>query len=247
MAKIIAIAQHKGGTGKTTTTLNLGFGLATAGKKVLMIDMDAQANLTESLTSEDVDNRNMYHYMTLKNPDPEALFIRENLYLLPSSIDLAGAETEINAVPNRDFILRHIIRKLPGYDFILIDCPPSLGVLTLNSLMCADEVIVPMQAELLPMKGLLRLIDVLSLISVMTNRDIPVSGILITMVQDTVLNRDLTAQLRQTYGEKVFPGVIRRNVAITEAVLSKQSIFEYAPGSNGAKDYAEVVEQVLNR
>ena len=248
--KVISIAQHKGGTGKTTTTLNLGYGLAAAGKRVLLVDMDAQANLTDSLEiagSDTIEERNMYHYLTMKNKMPVPLMVNENLFVLPSSIDLAGAETEMNAMPYRDMILRKIIEKTPGFDFVLIDCPPSLGVLTLNALMASNEVYVPMQAELLPYKGLSKLADVLELIREMSGSSIDITGVLITMSQGTVLNRDITTILREQYGDRVFDGTIRRNIALSEAVTQKQSIFEYAPESNGAKDYQQFVNIILSK
>ncbi len=248
--KVIAIAQHKGGTGKTTTTLNLGYGLAKAGKRVLLVDMDAQANLTDSVEINDSplpDVQNMYHYITMKNRNPKPLKINENLFILPSSIDLAGAETEMNAMPNRDLVLRKILSKIGEFDYCLIDCPPSLGVLTLNALMAASEVYVPMQAELLPYRGLGKLSDVLELIREMSESSIDISGILVTMNQGTVLNRDIITILKKQYGDLVFESMIRRNVSISEAVTQKKSIFDYSPQSIGAKDYQRFVDIVLNK
>jgi chromosome partitioning protein len=248
--KVISIAQHKGGTGKTTTTLNLGYGLANAGKKVLLVDMDAQANLTDSLEiseSSTIEGKNMYHYMTMKAKNPTPLKVTENLFILPSSIDLAGAETEMNSIPSRDLVLKKILQKIDGFDFVLIDCPPSLGVLTLNALIASNEVYVPMQAELLPYKGLAKLSDVLALIREMSDSTIDISGILLTMTQGTVLNRDIINILKEQYGDRVFSSMIRRNIAISEAITQKKSIFEYAPESNGAKDYSEFVNLVLSK
>lgn len=257
--KVIAIAQHKGGTGKTTTTLNLGYGLARKGYRVVMIDMDSQANLTESVVvnSEEM-YPDMYAYMTggIKQPDPLSIKGKENLFLLPSSLDLVGAETKINSLPGRDMILTRLIKKLAHLerfqesplDYVLIDCPPSMNILTLNALMASDEIIVPMQAETMAFKGLQKLRNVIESINEMTDLNLKISGILLTMFnKNAVVNREILKAIYVEYRSVLFSTFIRRNITLTEAICEKMSIYDYSPKSMGAIDYMKLTDDVVDR
>ncbi len=250
MTRIISIALHKGGTGKTTTTFSLGAGLSNAGKKVLLVDIDPQSNLTEHLGHYNPDEPNMYQYITRKRKDVSLIKLNENLFLIPSSLDLTGAETEINMIPNRDLILKRMlttINQVMEFDFILIDCPQALNVLTLNALMASTEVLIPVIPESGPVAGINKLIMFLE--SIMDNSDhtVEIIGILFTMVQKLKLHEGVMEITREKLGDVVLPFVIRKNVALAEAIFHHKSIFDYSPTSNGASDYKPLVDLVLSK
>lgn len=258
--KVIAIAQHKGGTGKTTTTLNLGLALERLGYRVVMIDMDSQANLTTCLIPMWGNEPDMVQYMTgkAKVPIPVRICDHPNLFILPSSLDMIGIEQQINSLPGRDMILSRLIKKLPAWalfhndqkhiDFVLIDCPPSMNVLTINALMACDEILVPMPAEVLPFKGLDTLEKMLVGINEITDMNLKISGILLTMFNwKTVMNRDILEVLKTHYKDVLLSTHIRRNIALSEAIGEMRSVFDYSPKSSGAMDYMAFTEEYLNR
>jgi chromosome partitioning protein len=250
MSKVIAIAQHKGGVGKTTTTVNLGAALEKKGYRILLIDLDAQANLTDSLG---ISTDKTTIESTLKSDIPffeeETTHVYGNLYAIPSTLELAGVEVLLLNSYARELILKNLIDQLrKHYDYILIDCPPSLGLLTVNALSAADQVIIPLQAQYLAVKGLKSLLDIIAMIKKQLNRKLTIGGVLVTQYDSRkVLNRDIAETIRADFKAEVFDTKIRDNVAIAEAPTAKQDIFRYAPTSNGAQDYNALAEEIIKR
>ena len=233
--KIIAFANHKGGVGKTTTTASVGSILASKGYKVLLIDLDAQANLSYSMKHlPDV-------YQSIYN-------ISKNLDLIPSSQELAMVDIQLSSVIARERVLSRALSPIKeNYDYILIDCPPSLGVLTLNACTFATDIIIPLIAEVLPFKGLAMINEFISNVRECLNPEAHVSGVLITRWEKTKLTSGIEQELRSSWGDLIFKTKIRKNVTIAEAPLESSNIIEYAPKSNGAVDYISFSEELLNR
>ncbi|MCD8295360.1 MAG: ParA family protein [Clostridia bacterium] len=247
---VIAFANHKGGVGKTTSVANVGGALALAGKRTLLIDLDSQENLTYHFLSEEegeAQEASVYESIVDGARLP-ILNVRPNLDLVPASIELGRAESDLNGRSLREYILRGILeRDAGGYDFILIDCPPSLGVVTSNALTAARDLYIPLTAETLPLRGLTRLEDIVQLIQRRTNRSLRLSGIFITRYNNRSLNDIVERNIRQRYGERVFATRIRENIALAECPFSGKLIYEYAPSSNGAKDYRRLTGEILAR
>lgn len=250
--RVIAFAQHKGGVGKTTTTINVGAALAMKRYRVLLIDMDPQANMTESLgfasgehpgTVEALAGDVALELKIELNKDNQP---PRQMYLIPSSLDLAGAELQLVSAVGRELILREFIKPLrKEYDFILIDCPPSLGLLTVNALAAADYVFIPIQAEYLAVKGLKSIISVINLIKKQLNKTLKIGGGIITRYDARkVLNREAAATVTKEFNIEVLNTRIRDNVALAEAPIEGKSIFEYAPNSNGAEDYETLAREI---
>ena len=245
MSKIIAIVNHKGGVGKTTTTLNLGKALSLQGKKVLLIDIDPQANLSQALGEEEnVENI----YQTLCNGKPLSLIEKaENFYIVPAVLELTKAENELRNDVQGYFRLRKAIRNLNiDFDYILIDCPPSLGILTINALMVSNKVLITLNPQFFAMKGLNTIFDLIQEIREELNPSLDLLGLLITQIQRNVLNREISESLYEDYKGKVFQTKIKQNIALAEAVLNRQDIFSYAPKSVGAEDYWELSKEIIN-
>lgn len=244
-ARTIAIVNHKGGVGKTTTTLNLGRALSLKGKKVLVIDIDPQANLSQSLGVEDAD-QNIYHAICEKKSLP-ILNIATDFDLVPASLDLSGAEVKLITEINGYFRLKSSLEPIRDtYDFILIDCPPSLGILTINALIASGEVIVVIQSQYLAIKGLNTILDSVEELRSNLNSELKILGMLLTQVNRTIISKTIVDSVHETHGEKVFNTVIRQNVALIEATTTGQDIFSYDDNSNGAEDYLNLAEEVLN-
>ena len=243
--RIISFANHKGGVGKTTTTASVGSILAQKGYKVLLIDLDAQANLTVSLLKEPSEE-SIYHALTGKGDMP-VIQIDDNLFLSPASEMLAMVDIELAGAISREKILAGLLDDLPKeeYDFILIDCPPSLGLVTLNAITASNEVIVPLIAEVLPFNGLKMINNFVNLIHARLNKAAHISGILITRWESTNLSKPIEADLRRVLGDTVFQTKIRKNVSVAEAPFERRNIVEYAPRSNGAADYRAFTEELL--
>lgn len=247
MGKVIALSNHKGGVGKTTSTLNIGAGLANLGKKVLLIDLDPQANLTNSLDEIEAD-KNVYEAL-LGEYGFEPIEITTNLYLVPSTLDLSGAEVELSGEAGREFLLRDLIEPIrKKFDYILIDCPPSLGLLTINALTASDEVYIPLQTEFLALQGLTKLTEVVEKIKKRLNKKLSVGGVILTQfdVRKT-LNRNVAEKVEEHFKQKVFETKIRENVALAEAPTSRKDIFRYSPKSAGAEDYNALAKEIVKR
>ena len=245
--KIIAFANHKGGVGKTTTTASVGSILASKGFKVLLIDLDAQANLTYSMKQLPDVYQSIYNILVF-NESPEPCNISKNLDIIPSSQELAMVDIQLSSVIARERVLSRILSPIKeNYDFILMDCPPSLGVLTLNACTFATDIIIPLIAEVLPFKGLAMINEFISNVRECLNPEAHVLGVLITRWEKTKLTSGIEQELRSSWGDLIFKTKIRKNVTIAEAPLESANIIEYAPKSNGAADYLSFTEELLTR
>lgn len=245
MTRIIAVCNHKGGVGKTTSVAAIGAALAAAGKRTLIIDLDAQANLTACFLSDEQE-RSIYNALT--GGELPTLSIRENLFLIPSNLDMAGVEIDLTAKISREYILAKLLKPIKdNYDFILLDCPPSLGLVTINALVAATELFIPLTAEALPSKGLSKLTNVLQMVRENLNENITLSGVIITRWENTKLSQMVEEQIRSTFGSVLFNTKIRKNVSIAEAPLFAQDVITYDKSSNGAKDYIALTEEILAR
>ena len=245
--KVISFGNHKGGVAKTTTTASVGSILASKGYKVLVIDLDAQANLTVSLLKEEPDN-SIYYALTGKTSELPIVPVSDNLSIVPASLQLAMAEMELTAAISRERILAELLEKVkPDYDFILIDCPPSLGLLTLNAFTASNEIIIPLVAEVLPFKGLTMINNFINQVQHRLNRDAHISGILLTRWESTKLTKEIESRLRNQLGNLVFDVKIRKNITIAEAPLENKNIVDFDPKCNGAQDYLTFTEELLSR
>lgn len=250
MARTIVFVNQKGGVGKTTSAINLGAYLALAGKRTLLVDFDPQANLTSGLGRKP-GGRNIYNVIsgqaTLKEiVQPTKV---EWLDLAPSSIDLSGATVELVDKADRNEYLKRALATLESeYDFILIDCPPSLGILTLNGLVAADEVVVPLQCEYFALEGLSLILQTVSLVQKGMNPALKVSGILFTMYDSrTKLAQDVVQQVTEFFKDKVFRTIVPRNVRLSEAPSHGEPICLYDPACIGAKSYEALAKELLAR
>lgn len=245
--RIISFANHKGGVGKTTTTVNVGSILSSYGYKVLLIDLDAQAHLTVSLLNEEPDT-NIYHVLTGKQSEMPIIEIDENLSIVPSSLQLAMAEIEMSAIISRERILSDILDDIKeNYDYILLDCPPSLGLVTLNAITASNEIIVPLVSEVLPFKGLEMITRFIDQVRQRLNKEAHITGILITRWEKTTLTQNIEIGLRQQLGSLIFNTKIRKNITLAAAPLEKRNIVDYSPKCNGAQDYISFVKELLLR
>lgn len=245
--KIIAICNHKGGVGKTTTVASLGSALASLGHSVLLVDLDAQSNLTSSLLGYEPE-RSTYEAIRDRGGLPIEKVGETGLSLAGASLDLAGIELEIASAMERERILQDVLSEVADkYEYILLDCPPSLGLLTLNALTASTDVIIPLTAEALPSKGLQKITDIIQMTQKRLNKRLRLSGILITRYERNNLSQTVEEAIRERYGELVYDTKIRKNVSLAEAPLAIQNILEYAPGSNGAKDYLALAGEVISK
>lgn len=248
MTQIIAICNHKGGIGKTATSCSLAAALQQKGKQVLVIDLDGQANLTESLGLSIEEEETIYGAMCGKHPLP-LIELSNGITIVPSCLDLSAAESELISEPGRELILKGLITKtlaIKPFDYVLIDCPPSLGLLTLNALTAADYVIIPVQAQFLAMRGMAKIMNIISIVKERLNPTLQIGGIVITQYNSRkTLNKSVAELIRDSFCDKVFKTIIRDNVALAECPIHGQTIFEYSPKSNGANDYMSLAEEVL--
>ena len=245
MSKIITLSNHKGGVGKTTSTINIGAGLNKLGKKVLLIDLDPQANLSQSLGQRDK-SRNIYSAIRGDYP-LEPITILKGLDLIPSTLDLSGAEVELAGEAGREFVLRELLDPLrASYDYIIIDSPPSLGLLTINAFTASDLIFIPLQSQYLALQGLTKLLEVIEKIKKRLNKNLKVGGVIITQYDNRkVLNRDVVATIHTHFKDHVFQTKIRDNVALAEAPTQGLDIFRYNPKSYGAEDYLALCKEIL--
>jgi chromosome partitioning protein len=247
MGKVISISNHKGGVGKTTSAINIGAGLNKLGKKVLLIDLDPQANLSQSLG---LINQDKNIYGALKGEYQLApITVLKGLDIIPSTLDLSGAEIELSSEPGREYILKELIENVRGsYDFIIIDSPPSLGLLTINAFTAADEIIIPLQAQFLAMQGLAKLVEVVEKIKSRLNKSLKVGGVFITQYDGRkVLNRDVFETINTHFTSEVYKTKVRDNIALAEAPAQGLDIFRYNAKSNGAEDYMALAKEILKR
>ena len=247
MGKIISISNHKGGVGKTTSAINIGAGLNILGKKVLLIDLDPQANLSQSLGLIDQE-KNIYG--ALKGDYKlEPISVLKGLDVIPSTLDLSGAEIELSSEPGREYILKELIEEVrASYDYIIIDSPPSLGLLTINSFTAADEIIIPLQAQFLAMQGLAKLVEVVEKIKSRLNKSLKIGGVFITQYDGRkVLNRDVVDSINTHFKSEVFKTKIRDNIALAEAPAQGLDIFRYNSKTNGAEDYLNLAKEIIKR
>ena len=252
MPRTIAIANQKGGVGKTTTTINLGAALAVAERRVLVVDADPQSNTTRGLGfGADPERPSTYDCLMDGAGQMPVILDTEipNLKLLPAERDLLGAELELVSVEDRERKLAHALEKLKGeYDFILIDCPPSLGLLTLNALVAADSLLVPVQCEYLALEGLSEVMSTLQRVSSSLNPSLVLEGVVLTMFDDrTNLARQVQEEIRQHLGAKVFKTVIPRNVRLGEAPSFGKPILTYDIRSKGAEAYMSLAREIIER
>lgn len=250
---VIALVNHKGGVGKTTCTLNIGAGLQRMGKSVLLIDADAQANLTTCVGLSQEEPITLYDVLLERATLEEAIVKREDgADIIPASLELTVLEGEFAArgTMRREEILRRMLKSVRhSYDFIFIDCPPTLDICTKNALAAADEVYIPVSAEFLPMKGLSRILETIDIFQRKEiNADLQVSGVIITRYnkQQTIC-KNIAEELQERFGETVFHTFIRENVALKESPALERDVFTYAPNSLAAADYGNLVKEILER
>ena len=247
MSKVISISNHKGGVGKTTSAINIGAGLNKLGKKILLIDLDPQANLSQSLGLIDQE-RNIYGALRGEYK-LQHIEIVKGLDIIPSTLDLSGAEVEMSGEAGREYILKELIEPLrASYDFIIIDSPPSLGLLTINAFTASDSILIPLQAQYLALQGLTKLIEVVDKIKRRLNKELRVGGVFITQYDSRkVLNRDVVATIEAHFKDEVFKTRVRDNIALAEAPSQGLDIFRYNPKSYGAEDYLSLSKEILKR
>ncbi|MDD2942338.1 MAG: ParA family protein [bacterium] len=253
MGTVIAVVNQKGGVGKTTTTANLGAGLSSLGKKVLLIDLDAQANLSAHfgvLTDEDDKSRSIYEVLRYGAKMSDVIKeVTANIDIAPASLLLSAADLELGGVIGRESLLREALQEVvDNYDFILIDCPPSLGLLSLNGLVASNKVLIPVQSEFLALHGVRQLLDTIDRVRSAYNQRLVVGGVLICLHDSRRrLSRSVAETVRDYFSDLVFNTVVRTNVALAEAPARGCSIFDYDNRSTGSEDYASLAQEVIER
>ncbi len=252
MSRVFAIANQKGGVGKTTTSINLGASLAILEKKILLIDADPQANCTSGLGFELRSiEKSIYDALT-DDVDPKDVILKtgtDGLDIVPSHIDLVGAEIELLNVEEREYRLKTFISKLRDmYDYIIIDCSPSLGLLTVNALTAADAVIIPVQCEYFALEGLGKLLNTVQMIQARLNPELEIEGFLLTMYDSRLrLSNQVVEQVRQHFQDMVFKTLILRNIRLSEAPSYGKPVIEYDATSNGAVNYLNLAKEILEK
>lgn len=248
MTKIYCFANHKGGTGKSTSTLNVGAGLVRLGKKVLLVDLDPQTNLTIMLGIYSRPKNTIYELFAEEcKPHDAIIEINKQLHLLPSSLDLSGTELEIYTENGRENKLKRILNDvIKTYEYILIDAPPSMNLLTINGLVASQKVFIPVQTEFIALNGLTKFVDIIDKIKPL-NPSLKIGGIIATRYDSRkVLNRGVVEQIKELFSLNILKTIIRENIALAESVASGLDIFSYAPKSTGAEDYTSLVNEIIN-
>lgn len=250
MAKIISVANQKGGVGKTTTTINLSASLAHYGMKTLVVDIDPQSNSSSGLNHRNKDF-SIYDVLIGTIPPNAGLIndILPNLSLIPANINLVGAEIEILDMPNREYVMAERLKQISDqFDFILIDCPPSLGILTLNALTASDSVVIPVQCEYFALEGLGQLLNTINIVKQRFNKKLSIEGVLLTMYDSRLkLSELVAAEVNRYFEEKVYNTRIHRNVRISEAPSYGKPVMYYDSYASGAQNYLDLAKEFLER
>jgi len=252
--KIVAIANQKGGVGKTTTAVNLGSALAELGHRILLVDLDPQANTTSSFGLQGLEGISLYEPLLGNASITDKIFPtrRDDLFIVPADLDLAGAEVEIARMPNHLTRLAETLEPLQAdqtFDFVFIDCPPSLGILMSNALAAADELLTPIQCEYFALEGLVKIVKLVERVrDAGANKRLELAGIVMTMFDGrTNLSEQVVAEVRQHFGQRVYETVIPRSVRLSEAPSFGRSILEYAPGGAAAEAYRALAREFIQR
>jgi len=250
VAKVISIANQKGGVGKTTTSVNLGACLAHIGKKVLLVDIDPQGNATSGMGVEKADVNQCVYNVLVEDVDVKQVILptsEENFDIIPATIQLAGAEIELVPTISREVRLKRALDTVKNqYDYILIDCPPSLGLLTLNSLTASDSIIIPVQCEYYALEGLSQLLSTVRLVQKHLNKNLAIEGVLLTMLDArTNLGLQVIEEVKKYFQDRVYKSIIPRNVRLSEAPSHGKPIITYDPKSRGAEVYLELAKEVI--
>src|SRR5277367_2340253 len=252
-AKVVAMCNQKGGVGKTTTTINLGAALAEHGRRVLLVDFDPQGALSVGLGIQPHElDATVYNLLMERALTAHDVIIKtrvDGMDLLPSNIDLSGAEVQLVHEVGREFVLGRVLQPvIPDYDIILIDCQPSLGLLTVNALACADGVLVPLECEYFALRGVALLMETIDKVSSRLSPKLAIDGLLATMYDSRTLHtREVLANVVEGFGERVFHTVISRTVRFPDATVAGEPITQFDPASNGASAYRELAKEVLDR
>ncbi len=252
MGKIIAFANQKGGVGKTTTCVNVAAYMAMMGKKILILDLDPQGNATSGVgIRKTKDLKTIYDLIDGEGSFDEVIkpTIVDNLYIIPSTVDLAGAEVELIQIPQREKIIKNLLSEIKDtYDFILIDCPPSLGLITVNALTATDSVIIPIQCEFFALEGLTQLMNTIKLVKEYLNPDIDIEGVVMTMKDKRYnLTNQVSNEIIKFFSKKVYVTTIPRNVRLAEAPSHGLPVALYDANSKGAEAYLSLAEEILKR
>ena len=252
MGKIIAFANQKGGVGKTTTCVNVATYMAMMGKKILILDLDPQGNATSGVgIRKTKELKTIYDLIDGESNFDEVIkpTIVENLYIIPSTVDLAGVEVELVQIPQREKVIKNLLNEIRDvYDFILIDCPPSLGLITVNALTASDSVIIPIQCEFYALEGLTQLMNTIKLIKFHLNPDIDIEGAVMTMKDKRYnLTNQVSSEIIKFFSKKVYVTTIPRNIRLAEAPSHGLPVALYDSGSKGAEAYLSLAEEILKR
>lgn len=250
MGKVICVMNQKGGVGKTTTAVNVGAGLRDLGKKVLLIDLDPQANLTASLgLNRQKLQYTIYDLLKSETPIEQVTVHHSGMHIIPSSVALSGADIELSNIAGRELLLKEALSNMQDkFDCTLIDCPPTLGLLALNALTAASEILIPIQAEYLPLEGVSFLMETINIVRKRLNKSLAIAGVVITRYNARQhLHKEVVEIIHSHFPDKLFETYIRNNISLAEAPSFGQDIFTYKPDSLGAKDYRSLCEEIIKR
>lgn len=251
MGKIITLANQKGGVGKTTTSINLSASLAASEYSVLLLDIDPQANASQGVGYDTKKMDKTIYEILINDLNPEEAILKTempNLSLIPSHINLVGAELEMVSIKSRELILKNVLQSIKDkFDYILIDCPPSLGLLTVNALSAADSVLIPVQCEYYALEGLGQLLNTISIVRYQLNKDLKIEGVLLTMFDSRLrISNQVVEEVKKHFGEKVFDTIISRNVRLAEAPSHGKPVILYDAVSTGSQNYLQLAKELID-